>query len=102
MRKGEADARPGRGKGKSIPIPNPGKQEESNLQPNGKRKYKKRKSKADAEGGEPQTVRDSTEHTESMPPERNAAPAPPRLNLLSPSNRRSRHAPLLLSLMRQP
>ncbi|KAL8896375.1 MAG: hypothetical protein Q9192_003125 [Flavoplaca navasiana] len=75
--RGEADARPGRGKGKSIPIPTPGKQEESNLQPNGKRKYKKRKSKADAEGGEPQTVRESTEHTESMPPERNAAPAPP-------------------------
>ncbi|KAL8651605.1 MAG: hypothetical protein Q9226_004634 [Calogaya cf. arnoldii] len=75
--KSEADAKPGRGKGKSIPIPAGAKQEESNLQPNGKRKYKKRKSKADTEGGEPQAVRESTEHTESMPPEQNAAPAPP-------------------------
>ncbi|KAL8756873.1 MAG: hypothetical protein Q9199_002632 [Rusavskia elegans] len=75
--KGEADAKPGRGKGKSIPISAGAKQEESNLQPNGKRKYKKRKSKADAEGREPQTIRESTEHTESMPPEQNAAPAPP-------------------------
>ncbi|KAL8673611.1 MAG: hypothetical protein Q9168_001966 [Polycauliona sp. 1 TL-2023] len=75
--KGEGDAKPGRGKGKSVPIPGPIKQEESNLQPNGKRKYKKRKSKADVEGTEPPTVRESTEHTESMPPEQNAAPAPP-------------------------
>ncbi|KAI4279799.1 MAG: hypothetical protein L6R38_004950 [Xanthoria sp. 2 TBL-2021] len=74
--KGEANAKPGRGKGKSIPISG-AKQEESNLQPNGKRKYKKRKSKADTEGGEPQAIRESTEHTESMPPEQNAAPAPP-------------------------
>ncbi|KAL9000518.1 MAG: hypothetical protein Q9169_000811 [Polycauliona sp. 2 TL-2023] len=75
--KDEGDAKPGRGKGKSIPLSGTGKQEESNLQPNGKRKYKKRKSKADAEGGEPPPARESTEHTESMPPEQNAAPAPP-------------------------
>ena len=74
---GEADANPGRGKGKSIPISTGAKQVESNLQPNGKRKYKKRKSKIAPEGGEPQAVRESTEHTESMPPEQNAAPAPP-------------------------
>ncbi|KAI4234100.1 MAG: hypothetical protein L6R40_006865 [Gallowayella cf. fulva] len=73
---GEPSGMPGRGKGKSIPGPVEAKQEESNLQPNGKRKYKKRKSKADTEGGEQQAVRDSTEHTESVPPEQNAAPAP--------------------------
>ncbi|KAI4091841.1 MAG: hypothetical protein LQ339_008061 [Xanthoria mediterranea] len=74
---GEADANPGRSKGKSIPISTGAKQVESNLQPNGKRKYKKRKSKIAPEGGEPQAVRESTEHTESVPPEQNAAPAPP-------------------------
>ncbi|KAL8693781.1 MAG: hypothetical protein Q9224_003691, partial [Gallowayella concinna] len=75
---GETDAKPGRGKGKSVPMQPQVKMEESNLQPNGKRKYKKRKSKADTEGGEQQVVRESTEHTESMPPEHNAAPAPPQ------------------------
>ncbi|KAL8729180.1 MAG: hypothetical protein Q9166_004919 [cf. Caloplaca sp. 2 TL-2023] len=73
---GEPDTKPGRGKGKSIPNPTNVKQEESNLQPTGKRKYKKRKSKAETEGDQ-QNVRESTEHTESMPPEQNAAPAPP-------------------------
>ncbi len=75
--KGEPDAKPGRGKGKSIPTSADTKQEENNLQPNGKRKYKKRKSKADTEGEQQQVVRESTEHTESLPPEQNAAPAPP-------------------------
>ncbi|KAL8782218.1 MAG: hypothetical protein Q9213_005584 [Squamulea squamosa] len=75
-KKGDADAKPGRGKGKSIPLAEV-KQERSNLQPNGKRKYKKRKSKADMEAGEQQNIRESTEHTDIMPPEQNAAPAPP-------------------------
>ncbi|KAL8800218.1 MAG: hypothetical protein Q9182_005340 [Xanthomendoza sp. 2 TL-2023] len=75
---GETNAKPGRGKGKSIPLQAEVRMEESNLQPNGKRKYKKRKPKADAEGGEPQIVRESTEHTESMPPEQNVAPTPPQ------------------------
>ncbi|KAL8775098.1 MAG: hypothetical protein Q9209_000577 [Squamulea sp. 1 TL-2023] len=74
--KGDAGAKPGRGKGKSIPSTEV-KQERNNLQPNGKRKYKKRKCKADMEGGEQQNIRESTEHTEILPPEQNAAPAPP-------------------------
>ncbi|KAL8862680.1 MAG: hypothetical protein Q9178_001178 [Gyalolechia marmorata] len=75
--KGEPDTKPGRGKGKSVPTSADTKQEENNLQPNGKRKYKKRKSKADTEGEQQQVIRESTEHTESLPPEQNAAPAPP-------------------------
>ncbi|KAL8809605.1 MAG: hypothetical protein Q9200_003277 [Gallowayella weberi] len=75
---GETHAKSGRGKGKSIPTQAEVKMEENNLQPNGKRKYKKRKTKADAEGGEQQIVRESTEHTESMPPEQNVTPPPPQ------------------------
>ncbi|KAL8934957.1 MAG: hypothetical protein Q9216_005650 [Gyalolechia sp. 2 TL-2023] len=73
------DARPGRGKGKSIAQPPDDGQEKGQLQPNGKRKYKKRKTKAEieaAEQGEPQNVRESTEHTDSVPPDQNAAPPP--------------------------
>ncbi|KAI4148796.1 MAG: hypothetical protein L6R39_002677, partial [Caloplaca ligustica] len=70
---------PGRGKGKSIPQATEVTQENGNLQPNGKRKYKKRKTKAEIEAeaaGEPQGVRESTEHTDSVPPDQNAAPPP--------------------------
>lgn len=73
------DALPGRGKGKSIPQAPDDNQEKGQLQPNGKRKYKKRKTKAEieaAEQGEPQNVRESTEHTDSVPPDQNAAPPP--------------------------
>ncbi|KAI4204685.1 MAG: hypothetical protein LQ350_001000 [Teloschistes chrysophthalmus] len=68
----------GRGKGKSLPMPIEAKpeKEKNNLQPNGKRKYKKRKTKAELEAGEQQGVRESTEHTDAVPPEQNAAPPP--------------------------
>ncbi|KAL8640207.1 MAG: hypothetical protein Q9228_002840 [Teloschistes exilis] len=72
----------GRGKGKSVPMPIEAKpeKERNNLQPNGKRKYKKRKTKAELEAGleagEQQGVRESTEHTDAVPPEQNAAPPP--------------------------
>ncbi|KAL8668086.1 MAG: hypothetical protein Q9202_000064 [Teloschistes flavicans] len=67
-----------RGKGKSVPMSIEAKpeKEKSNLQPNGKRKYKKRKTKAELEAGEQQAVRESTEHTDAVPPEQNAAPPP--------------------------
>ncbi|KAL8898719.1 MAG: hypothetical protein Q9207_006559 [Kuettlingeria erythrocarpa] len=72
-----SDAPAGRGKGKSIPQPPKVTQENSNLQPNGKRKYKKRKTKAEIEAGEQENnVRESTEHTDSLPPDQNAAPPP--------------------------
>ncbi|KAL8763079.1 MAG: hypothetical protein Q9184_001039 [Pyrenodesmia sp. 2 TL-2023] len=72
-----SDAPAGRGKGKSIPQTPEDTQEHSNLQPNGKRKYKKRKTKAEIEAGEQENnVRESTEHTESLPPDQNAAPPP--------------------------
>ncbi|KAL9021562.1 MAG: hypothetical protein Q9185_001210 [Variospora sp. 1 TL-2023] len=70
------DALPGKGRGKSLPGPIGASQENSNLQPNGKRKYKKRKTKAEIEAGEQQDVRDSTERTNSVPPDQNAAPPP--------------------------
>ncbi|KAL8703929.1 MAG: hypothetical protein Q9201_002909 [Fulgogasparrea decipioides] len=75
---GDSSAPPGRGKGKSIPASTEVKQEKEKnlLQPNGKRKYKKRKTKAELEAGEQQAVRESTEHTDAVPPEQNAAPPP--------------------------
>ncbi|KAL8717939.1 MAG: hypothetical protein Q9225_004872 [Loekoesia sp. 1 TL-2023] len=72
-----SDVPPGKGKGKSIPQPPDANQEDGQLQPNGKRKYKKRKTKAEieaAEQGEQQDVRESTEHTDSVPPDQNVAP----------------------------
>ncbi|KAL9593673.1 MAG: hypothetical protein Q9219_007443 [cf. Caloplaca sp. 3 TL-2023] len=79
--RGEPDApQPGKGKGKSIPqISTTIQENNGQLQPNGKRKYKKRKTKAEIDGAEqtePQKVRESTEHTDSVPPDRNAAPPP--------------------------
>ncbi|KAL8693582.1 MAG: hypothetical protein Q9218_001624 [Villophora microphyllina] len=80
----------GRGKGKSIPRPAEVKpeKEKNNLQPNGKRKYKKRKTKAELEAGEQtgeqQAVRESTEHTDAVPPEQNAAPPPKPLKPIKP------------------
>ncbi|KAI4288795.1 MAG: hypothetical protein L6R35_001948, partial [Caloplaca aegaea] len=70
------DALPGKGRGKSLPGPTGASQENSNLQPNGKRKYKKRKTKAEIEAGEQQDVRESTERTNSVPPDQNVAPPP--------------------------
>lgn len=71
-----------RGSGKSADPDQDIKQEDGSLQPNGKRKYKKRKSKADGQPGEQDTVRESTEHTDSVPPEQlltaSAAPKPPK------------------------
>lgn len=81
------DTQPGRGKGKSIPQPPDDGQERGQLQPNGKRKYKKRKTKAEIEAeqqGEPQNVRESTEHTDSVPPDQNAAPPPKPAKPLRP------------------
>lgn len=70
---------PARGKGKSIPQPaEVVNQESSNLQPNGKRKYKKRKTKAELEDAQKEPVRESTEHTDSVPLDQNAAPPPPK------------------------
>ena len=57
--------------------PNRAKGEENNVQPNGKRKYTKRKRARGKE--DQQAVRESTEHTESVPPEQaNAATATPK------------------------
>ncbi|KAI4121818.1 MAG: hypothetical protein LQ338_006150 [Usnochroma carphineum] len=72
-------APPARGKGKSIPPPAEANQENGHLQPTGKRKYKKRKTKAEIEAEaarEQQGVRESTEHTDSVPPDQNAAIPP--------------------------
>ncbi|KAL8961304.1 MAG: hypothetical protein Q9183_005324, partial [Haloplaca sp. 2 TL-2023] len=68
----------GKGKGKSLPDLAEAKQEKAanSLQPNGKRKYKKRKTKAEIEAGEQQAARESTEQTDAVPPEQNAAPPP--------------------------
>lgn len=56
------------------------KVEGSSLQPNGKRKYTKRKKAGETE--DPQAVRESTEHTDTVPPEQALAesmpPKPPK------------------------
>lgn len=57
------------GSGKSADPDQEIKQEDGSLQPTGKRKYKKRRSKADGPPGEQDAVRESTEHTDSVPPE---------------------------------
>ena len=71
-----------RGSGKNADPDQDIKQEDGSFQPNGKRKYKKRKSKADGQPGEQNAVRESTEHTDSVPPEQlltaGAAPKPPK------------------------
>ncbi|MCJ1450743.1 hypothetical protein MMC28_001077 [Mycoblastus sanguinarius] len=73
--KEEAKAAAGRGKGKGGKESKDGKHNDT-LQPNGKRKYTKRK----RVGGKPedqQGVRESTEHTDSVPPEQGYAVAIP-------------------------
>ena len=76
--KAKAEGRPpaplgqGKGKeGKEIKDSKNHKAEESNTQPNGKRKYTKRKRAGGTE--DQQAVRDSTEHTDSVPPEQGYA-----------------------------
>jgi len=63
-----------RAEGKPMPVKGKGgkdrkesKHEEDSVQPNGKRKYVKRKRAGGTE--DPQAVRESTEHTDSVPPE---------------------------------
>ena len=64
---------PVRGKGKTGRDTKPTKQEETNLQPNGKRKYTKRKRAGGIE--DQQGARESTEQTDSVPPEQTGAAA---------------------------
>ena len=64
---------PVRGKGKTGRDAKPTKQEEANLQPNGKRKYTKRKRAGGIE--DQQGARESTEQTDSVPPEQTGAAA---------------------------
>lgn len=64
---------PVRGKGKTGRDMKPTKQEEANLQPNGKRKYTKRKRAGGIE--DQQGARESTEQTDSVPPEQTGAAA---------------------------
>ena len=64
--KGSSPA-PVRGRGKTGKDAKPTKQEEANLQPNGKRKYTKRKRAGGIE--DQQGARESTEQTDSVPPE---------------------------------
>ena len=70
--KGSSPA-PVRGKGKTGREAKPTKQEEANLQPNGKRKYTKRKRAGGIE--DQQGARESTEQTDSVPPEQTGAAA---------------------------
>ena len=70
--KGSSPA-PVRGRGKTGRDAKPTKQEEANLQPNGKRKYTKRKRAGGIE--DQQGVRESTEQTDSVPPEPTGAAA---------------------------
>ena len=70
--KGSSPA-PVRGKGKTGRDAKPTKQEEANLQPNGKRKYTKRKRAGGIE--DQQGARESTEQTDSVPPEQTGAAA---------------------------
>ena len=70
--KGSSPA-PLRGKGKIGRDAKPSKQEETNLQPNGKRKYTKRKRAGGIE--DQQGARESTEQTDSVPPEQTGAAA---------------------------
>lgn len=58
------------------------KQEDGSAQPRVKRKYTKRKSK-DAQSGEVNGVRESTEHTDSISPEQGLALIPPKAKRLS-------------------
>ena len=74
----KAGAFTGRGKGKDVKDMKDTKYEESNVQPSGKRKYTKRK-RAGGQLADKQGIRESTEHTESVPPEQAyAAPIPPK------------------------
>ena len=70
--KGSSPA-PVRGKGKTGRDAKPTKQEEANLQPNGKRKYTKRKRAGGTE--DQQGARESTEQTDSVPPEQTGTAA---------------------------
>ena len=63
----------GRGKGKTTKAL---ELEESSIQPSGKRKYTKRKKTGGDDGA--QNVRESTEKTESVPPEQSPAMKPPK------------------------
>lgn len=63
------------GKEKSGKGPKDVKEKESSVQPNGKRKYTKRKKAGGTEDS--QAVRESTEHTDSVPPEQSYAVALP-------------------------
>lgn len=70
----EAEGKPAPGKGKIGKDTKEVKQEESSVQPNGKRKYVKRKRAGGTE--DPQAVRESTEHTDTVPPELTLPPKP--------------------------
>ena len=64
------------GKGKSSKYAKAMKPDDTSLQPNGKRKYTKRKRAGGVE--DQQGVCESTEHTDSVPPEQNYAAALPK------------------------
>ncbi len=75
--KAKAEGKPVPVKGKNNKDPTELKQQENLVRPNGRRKYVKRNRAGGTE--DPQAVRESTEHTDSVPPEQGyAATLPPK------------------------